>query len=54
MNWDHLCKEFLNQYSYNTDLLITLRDLELLKQKEKEWFTDYLARWRVKPYHMIG
>ena len=43
-NWDDLCNELLSQYSYNTDLPIMLRDLELLKQEKKDGFTDYLAR----------
>ncbi|KAJ8422386.1 hypothetical protein Cgig2_024804 [Carnegiea gigantea] len=54
MNCDDPCKEFLNQYSYNTDLPITLRDLELLKQEEKEGLTNYLARWRAKATYMVG
>ncbi|KAJ8425183.1 hypothetical protein Cgig2_004687 [Carnegiea gigantea] len=49
MNWDDLCKEFLNQYSYNPDLPITLRDPAFLKQEEKEGFTNYLARYREVP-----
>jgi len=48
MNWEDLGREFLHQYSYNTDLPITLRDLELIKQEEKEGFSNYLARWRAK------
>ena len=30
-SWDDLCKEFLYQYSYNVNLPIILRDLELTK-----------------------
>jgi len=53
MNWNDLCRKFLRQYLYNANLLITLRDLELIKSEEKEWFSDYLARWRAKATHMV-
>ena len=54
MNSDDMCREFLHQCSYNSDLLITLRDLELLEQKEKEGYTDYLARWKAKAAQIVG
>jgi len=46
MNCDDLCREFLCQYSYK--LPITLRDLELINEEQKEEFSDYLTRWRRK------
>lgn len=43
MNSDDLDRELLPQYSYNAELPITLRDLELVKQEEKERFSNYLT-----------
>ena len=37
-----VCKEFLRQYSYNANLTMTHRDLELTKKKEKKSFS-YLS-----------
>jgi len=51
MSWDDLCRDFLHKYSYNADLLITLKDLELIKEEGKEGFSDYHAG-EAKATHM--
>lgn len=51
-SWDELCREFINQYSCNTEAPFTLLDLEMIKQEGKESFNDFLIRWRSKAAHM--
>jgi len=48
-----LRSEFLHQYSCNTDLPVTFRDLELLKQEEKEGLINCLATWRENAAYMV-
>ena len=53
-NYDDCRKEFLCQYSCNFDVPITLRDLKLTKQKEKESLFFFLAGWMAKAAHMAN
>ncbi|KAF5933193.1 hypothetical protein HYC85_029364 [Camellia sinensis] len=47
-NWDEMAEAFIAQYSYNTQIEITTRDLETTRQEPKESFSDFVARWRAK------
>ncbi|KAL7216293.1 hypothetical protein ACSBR1_028273 [Camellia fascicularis] len=47
-NWEELAEAFIAQYSYNTQIEITTRDLETIKQEPKESFSDFVTRWRAK------
>ena len=47
-NWHELCEAFAAQYAYNSSLDVSLRDLEMTKQKYGETFADFLIRWRNK------
>ena len=40
-DWKELCSTFLKQYEYNTKLEVSIRDLELTKQKPNESFLDF-------------
>ena len=40
-----MCSAFLKQYEYNIKLEVSIRDLELTKQKRNEPFSDFLARF---------
>ena len=39
---------FLKQYEYNTKLEVSIRDLELTKQRLNESFSDFLTRFMNK------
>ena len=52
-SWDDITKAFLAQYSCNTEFQVTLRELEVLKQKENEGFTTFYSRWRERAAQMI-
>ncbi|KAL7234813.1 hypothetical protein ACSBR1_018301 [Camellia fascicularis] len=47
-NWEELAEAFIAQYSYNTQIEITTRDLETTRQEPKESFSDFVTRWRAK------
>ncbi|KAF5932738.1 hypothetical protein HYC85_028909 [Camellia sinensis] len=47
-NWDEMAEAFVTQYSYNTQIEITTRDLETTRQEPKESFSDFVIRWRAK------
>ncbi|KAF5933094.1 hypothetical protein HYC85_029265 [Camellia sinensis] len=47
-NWDEMAEAFVAQYSYNTQIEITTRDLETTRQEPKETFSDFVIRWRAK------
>ena len=47
-DWKELCSAFLKQYEYNTKLEVSIRDLELTKQKPNESFSDFLTRFMNK------
>ena len=44
-DWLLLTQKFIKQYEYNTQLDITRRDLETIKQKPGDSFSDYVTRW---------
>jgi len=43
-----MVEAFVAQYSYNTQIEITTRDLETTRQEPKETFSDFVIRWRAK------
>ena len=47
-DWREMCAAFLKQYEYNTKLQVSIRDLELTKQKPYESFSDFLTRFMNK------
>ena len=47
-NWKELCSIFLKQYEYNTKLEVSIRDLELTKQRSNEFFLNFLTRFKNK------
>ncbi|KAF5931962.1 hypothetical protein HYC85_028133 [Camellia sinensis] len=47
-SWDEMAEAFVAQYSYNTQIEITTRDLETTRQEPKETFSDFVTRWRAK------
>ncbi|OVA05245.1 hypothetical protein BVC80_8255g12 [Macleaya cordata] len=51
--WPTLTDTFMKQFSQNSDTMVTKRQLEALKQKEHESFTDFIARWQLKIREMI-
>ncbi|XP_057994336.1 uncharacterized protein LOC131174597 [Hevea brasiliensis] len=53
-DWEELVRRFVQQYSYNTALDVTLRDLETTRQKPNETFSEYLLGWRKKAMKMTN
>ena len=47
-DWKELCAAFVKQYGLNSQLEVSLKNLQNAKQKFNETFTDYLTRWRGK------
>ncbi|KAJ9186810.1 hypothetical protein P3X46_002342 [Hevea brasiliensis] len=47
-DWEELVRRFVQQYSYNTALDVTLRDLETTRQKPNETFSNYLLSYYEK------
>ena len=47
-DWKELYSTFLKQYEYNTKLKVSIRDLELTKQRSNESFSDFLTRFMNK------
>ena len=45
---------FVAQYNYNTQLDITLRDLQTTHQNFEEISVDFLSRWRGKAAKMTN
>ena len=52
--WTELVNAFLTQFSFNTMVDITMKDLETTKQRGGETFSEYLVRWREKASRMIN
>ncbi|XP_028077086.1 uncharacterized protein LOC114279096 [Camellia sinensis] len=52
-NWEELSDGFVNQYSYNTQIEVTINELEETTQNPKEPFIDFVARWSAKTTKMI-
>ena len=47
-DWREMCAAFLKQYEYNTKLEVSIRYLELTKQKPNESFSYFLIRFMNK------
>ena len=45
-DWNKMTKAFVQQYSYNVQLDVSLRDLETTKQLSNQSFSNFLMRWR--------
>ncbi|WKA12991.1 hypothetical protein VitviT2T_030331 [Vitis vinifera] len=46
--WDDLAQEFLRQFSFNTVVDISKRELEALRQRTEESVSSFISRWRGK------
>ena len=42
-NWEDIMNAFVAQYNYNTQLDVTLRDLETTRQNSGKSFVDFLS-----------
>ena len=51
--WANLAQEFLRQYSFNTVVDVSLRELEALRQRPDESVTSFISRWREKITQII-
>ena len=49
-----MCSTFLKQYEYNTKLKVSIRDLQLTKQRTNESFSDFLTRFMNKARLMMN
>ncbi|KAL2922870.1 Activity-regulated cytoskeleton-associated protein [Bienertia sinuspersici] len=52
--WEDITHAFMTSYKGNTQVSTSLRELEILKQTEKEGFTTYLARWKEVAAQMVN
>ncbi|RVX04670.1 hypothetical protein CK203_023499 [Vitis vinifera] len=46
--WDDLAQEFLRQFSFNTVVDVSRRELEALRQRAEESVSSFISRWRGK------
>ncbi|KAI8572311.1 hypothetical protein RHMOL_Rhmol01G0187800 [Rhododendron molle] len=46
--WEDIEAAFIAQYNYNSQLKMTIRELESTKMEPKESFADFVKRWRAK------
>ncbi|KAI8542837.1 hypothetical protein RHMOL_Rhmol08G0170600 [Rhododendron molle] len=46
--WEDIGDAFISQHSYNSQLKMTIRELESIKMEAKETFADFVKRWRAK------
>ena len=46
--WDDLGQEFIRQYSFNTLVDVSQKELEALRQRPDESITSFISRWREK------
>ena len=51
--WADLAQEFLRQYSFNTIVDVSRRELEALKQRPDESVTSFISCWREKIAQII-
>lgn len=51
-NWEELAEAFIDQYSYNTQVEMTIQELEATRQNPTEPFVEFVARWRAKAAQM--
>ncbi|KAF5933248.1 hypothetical protein HYC85_029419 [Camellia sinensis] len=51
-DWEELAEAFVDQYSYNTQVEMTMQELETTRQNPTESFVEFVARWRAKAAQM--
>ena len=51
--WADLGQEFIRQYSFNTVVDVSQRELEALRQRPDESVTSFISRWREKIAQII-
>ncbi|RVW78015.1 Retrovirus-related Pol polyprotein from transposon 17.6 [Vitis vinifera] len=51
--WDDLAQEFLRQFSFNTVVDVSRRELEALRQRTEEFVSSFISRWRGKIAEII-
>ena len=51
--WANLGQEFIRQYSFNTVVDVSRRELEALRQRPDESVTSFISRWREKIAQII-
>ena len=51
--WADLGQEFIRQYSFNTVVDVSRRELEVLRQRPVESVTSFISRWREKIAQII-
>ena len=51
--WADLGQEFIRQYSFNTIVDVSRRELEALRQRPDESVTSFISRWREKIAQII-
>ena len=51
--WADLGQEFIRQYSFNTVVEVSRRELEALRQRPDESVTTFISHWREKIAHII-
>ena len=52
--WDDLAQEFLRQFSFNTVVDVSRRELEALRQRTEESVSSFISRWRGKIAEIIN
>jgi hypothetical protein len=52
--WKELINLFMKQFSYNTMVDVTFKDLETMQQNDNETFSEFQARWRAKAAKMMN
>ncbi|KAF5933657.1 hypothetical protein HYC85_029828 [Camellia sinensis] len=51
-DWEELAEAFVDRYSYNTQVEMTMQELETTRQNPTEPFVEFVARWRAKAAQM--
>ena len=51
--WADLGQDFIRQYSFNTVVDVSRRELEALRQRPDESLTSFISRWREKMAQII-
>ena len=51
--WDELVQEFLRQFSFNTIVNVSRKELEALRQRSDESVSSFISRWRGKIVEII-
>ena len=52
--WNELVEFFVDQFIFNTEIDVPLRDLETTKQGVGETFSEYMTRWKTKASRMVN